>query len=317
MKNSYLKLIFIILFIIFLGFFSNLIIDSYGILGRNLQYQTLEPNQNYIKTKYILRNPQKFNAFIFGSSRVGNIPTEDIKNYKFYNMGYSEGLPKEWEETLNIFIRNKVVPQIIILGIDDLSFKIDPNLHEKELLRKSFNKVNIIKDYILTNPLTKYNFIKLKTLIFSKKNDDFKIDFEDSGRLFRKERLLKEKEIQNNPNDHLHKRVFKEKNGYALLNNVQKENSISMLDSIVDLCEKNKIKLILLFNPVHPNSYRDELAKIEYRKIRIEIKNRYKNIKVYDFAEHDVTKNNLYWFETSHFNLEVGKMMLKSFEELN
>lgn len=317
MKRNFIILIIIILFLTFLGFFSNFYLDSYGVLGKRLEYQTLEPNQNYMKTKYILENPKKFNGFIFGSSRVGNIPTEDIANYEFYNMTCSEGLPQEWEENLKVFIKNKVFPKIIILGIDDFSFKIDSQIHEKELLRKSFSKVNIFKDYILVNPFTKYNFIKLKNIIYSKKNKEFNQDFREHGRLFKKLRVLKEKEIENNSLAHLEKSIFKEKNGYSYLKNTQKNKVVESLNNIVRICEINNIKLIFLFNPIHPNSYIDNKAREEYRKIRSEIKNNFKTIKIYDFAEDEITEENLQWFETSHFNTNVGRMILKRMEELS
>lgn len=317
MKQNFIKLVFSILFFISFGFFINFYVDSYGIFGNNLEYQSLEPNQNYLKTKYILENPKKFNGFIFGSSRIGNIPTEEIINYKVYNMTYSEGLPQEWEQTLNIFINNDIVPEIILLGIDDFDFKVKLQTHEKQQMRKPYIKVNLMRDYILVNPFTRYNFIKLKDILFSNKNKDFESDFKEHGRLDKRERIKKEEEIKINSINYLEQKVFKERNYYSYLDNTQKEIAIASLNNIVNLCEENNIQLIFLFNPVHPKAYKDDKAQIEYREIRGEIKKKFKNIKVYDFAEHEITKDNLYWFETSHFNTKVGRMMLEQIIEIN
>lgn len=316
MKQNFIKLILTILIFIIIGFFLNFYIDSYGVLGNNLEYQKLEPNQNYMKTKYILENPQKFNAFIFGSSRVGYIPTEEIKNYTFYNMTYSEGVPKEWQQTLKLLIENGITPQIIILGIDDFDFKVNPLIHEKQLMRKPFNKVNILKDYILINPFTKYNFIKLKNIIFSKKVKDFRKDFMEHGRLSKEIREIKEREIKNNEIEHLAKKEFKLNNEYSRLKNVEENQAINSILEIKDLCKQNEIKLIVLFNPVHPRAYENNEAKNEYREIRARIKKSLENTTIYDFAEDEITKNNLYWFEASHFTTEVGRMMLKKIKEL-
>lgn len=316
MKQNFIKLIFKILFLTSLGFFINFYIDPYGVIGNNLEYQSLEPNQNYMKTKYILRNPNKFEGFIFGSSRVGNIPTENIINYKFYNMTYSEGLPQEWEQTLNIFIKNNIIPKIIIIGIDDFDFKINPQIHEKQLMRKPYIKVNILKDYILINPFMKYSIKKLKNILFFRKDNSFKNDFLEHGRLFKKLRIQKEKEIEDDQETHLKKEVFKKGTDYSSLENIQKETAINSLINIDKICKENKIKLIFLFNPVHPTSYKNDRDKNEYRKIREEIKSKFFDISIYDFAEHEITKNNLYWFETSHFNTKVGEIMLENIKEL-
>lgn len=79
MKKKFYKNILKIFVLILIGIFFNFYIDSYGIFKKNLNYQILEPNKNYLKTKYIIENINKYDSFIFGSSRVGNIPTEIIK----------------------------------------------------------------------------------------------------------------------------------------------------------------------------------------------------------------------------------------------
>ena len=169
----------------------------------------------------------------------------------------------------------------------------------------------------MINLLTKYNFVKLRNIVFSKKDENFTKDFIEHGRLFKNSRITKENEIENNPNDHLKKEVFKEWNGNSILKNNYKKEAINSLININKLCEKNKIKLIFLFNPIHPKAYKNDKAQIEYRGIKEEIKKRFKNVIIYDFTEYEITKNNLYWFETSHFNTKVGRMMLEQITEIN
>lgn len=134
-----------------------------------MNYQILEPNKNYIKTKYILENKLKYDSFIFGSSRVGVIPTEKVLGYKFYNMTYSEGLPNEWLNTLKTFIENNIKIKMIIIGIDDISFKVDYKEHFNQPMRLPYQNLisykNIFKNYILVDPLTKYNFLTLKSML--------------------------------------------------------------------------------------------------------------------------------------------------------
>ena len=48
-------------------------IDRYKIFSSNYNNLRYEPNQNFIKIKYIMNNKKKYDSFIFGSSRVGKI----------------------------------------------------------------------------------------------------------------------------------------------------------------------------------------------------------------------------------------------------
>ena len=53
--------------------------DTFNIFHwKNIRFTKADPNKNYIKTQYIVHNPKKFNAFVFGSSRVGAIPKDAL-----------------------------------------------------------------------------------------------------------------------------------------------------------------------------------------------------------------------------------------------
>ena len=50
------------------------VVDPFNVFhADNIRPSIIEPNKKYIKMKYILKNPNKFNAYMFGSSRVGAI----------------------------------------------------------------------------------------------------------------------------------------------------------------------------------------------------------------------------------------------------
>ena len=42
--------------------------------------QITEPNQHYLKVKYVLNYPDKYDSFLFGSSRVGKIDVNKISH---------------------------------------------------------------------------------------------------------------------------------------------------------------------------------------------------------------------------------------------
>ena len=51
-----------------------------------------------------MNNKKKYDSFIFGSSRVGKINPLKIENGKYYNMTYSEGLPREHYQNIKFLI---------------------------------------------------------------------------------------------------------------------------------------------------------------------------------------------------------------------
>ena len=85
----------------------------------------VDGNENVVKTQYIIHNPQRFNAFILGSSRIGHLPQDALpshleeKNLNWFNMTYTEGFPQENYETLKSFLKNKIKIEAVLLGFDN------------------------------------------------------------------------------------------------------------------------------------------------------------------------------------------------------
>jgi hypothetical protein len=127
------------------------LIDPYNVFHwNNIRNNGVEPNKNYIKTKYVLANQEKFDGFVFGSSKVGSIHVEKIPNMTIYNMTSSGCTPYENYETLKVFIDSGIIPKVIYLGVDGLSYSTVLSSHNLSELRASYQ--------YLKNP---YHFIKL------------------------------------------------------------------------------------------------------------------------------------------------------------
>lgn len=303
-----IKVIFLLIIIMGINFF----IDAYGIFGKNMKYQVLEPNKNYVKTKYILENKTKYDSFIFGSSRVGSIPTERISEYKFYNMTYSEGLPKEWLDTLKTFIENDIKIKMVIIGIDDISFKVNYKEHLNQPMRLPYQNLisckKILKNYLLINPFNKYNILTLKGMLEKNYNEDY-INIYTNGTNITKNSIKRDEEIETNLSKHFQDEKFLT-NSYSKKKFINIEENIKILNEIEKICLNNDIKLIVIFNPLHESAYIGENEK-EYKIIKEKIIDTL-NCDIYDFSvNNSITKNNYYWYETSHFRNIVGEMMLK------
>lgn len=111
--------------------------DTSGLFNKDFSMPRVEPNQHFVKMQYIIEHPDRYDAYCFGSSRVGNINLKKINNgYTYYNMTYSEGLPQEWLEDIRILLKNNVKMSQVLIGIDDFSFRINPDDHKRQYLRR-------------------------------------------------------------------------------------------------------------------------------------------------------------------------------------
>lgn len=206
MEVRYKKFIlrFIVLVCIFLGIimFINYKIDCYGIFTSDYNKVGQETNNNFIKSKYIIENPEKFDSFIFGSSRVEYIPVENLQCGKFYNMTYVQGIPSEWLDTIKTFKENNVNMKNIIIAIDDFSATIFPEEHKNSPNLLSYSDINnnisnIIKYYLLKNPFDERSKAILKNGRASN------VNIEGIGRVVRID-----DESFYSSDDHLNKEMF-------------------------------------------------------------------------------------------------------------
>ena len=51
----------------------NVIVDPFGVIRGDMENQINAPNERFLKMKYIINNSNKYDSYLFGSSRVGKI----------------------------------------------------------------------------------------------------------------------------------------------------------------------------------------------------------------------------------------------------
>ncbi len=105
-----------------------------------LSWQFIDPNKNFIKTRYLTQNPERFNCWSSGSSRVNSIDVRKIRGYKSYNVDYSGGLPRDHRENIR-YMLNKGVKIAIIMGLDEFSYKDNPDQQPYQPLRHPYPPV--------------------------------------------------------------------------------------------------------------------------------------------------------------------------------
>lgn len=271
--------------------------DPYNIFHSDwIRDNGIEPNKNYIKTKYIINNPDMFDSFIFGSSRVGYIHNDLIPEQKSYNMTYSEGTPHEIYETLKVFVKNNVKPKVIYVGVDSLSYTIDPKEHRKQ---------GLSAPYIMTSE-DPYHFWKLyfdpavcfeayTTITY------FHVFDEEAPKRFY--RYGWSGDFGPNPDydfEHMDPSIGKA----DLL-----DETLEDIQNIVDICKENDIECVIFTNPMHQVTYEESLNRGYYEFLRglAEI-TEFCNFSGYN----DISTNNDNWVDNSHYNANVGELIRES-----
>jgi hypothetical protein len=289
----------------------NFIVDPYGIWRTNFSRQFQEPNQNYVKMKYVLEHRDRFDSFLFGSSRALQIDTRKIAGGRFYNMGFSEGVPEEHLENLRLLLRSGVHVKNVIIALDDFSWRIDPEIHHQQLLRQphylisgksriAFYGQYLLNSYRLNRTIRNYvrhNYTRRGT---PQEMRTFYDTF-GSGRVIC---TTCDSEIESDVAKYVSDPRF---NKPYLVGGNNMDRALDSMRVVVRLCHENDITLTVLINPVHRVTYLSSGLEgfFRFKKELASITD------YYDFSGlNSITTNNYYYHETSHFREVVGDMML-------
>lgn len=292
MKKFIRKVSVFVVIILSLTVFPLLIIDPYNVVHwKNIRNNGIEPNKNYIKTKYIIENPNKFESYIFGSSRVSSIHVENITSEHVYNMTYSQGVPAEHLETIQELIENDVNIKTVYIGVDNVSYTMDRNSHLGTPLHSSYKELQNMETFltVYTNP--KMNLESLKFILQKKKlsgQDTFysygwDIDYNVTS-----------KYDWDNPTPSIG-------DSYLM------DNTLEDIRKIKKLCDDNGIEMVIWTNPMYKITY-EESVKHNYLDFLEQLA---QITDYYNFSGlNDMTLDSNNYVDTSHYKAELGDMMI-------
>ncbi len=300
MIKKFLLKVFFLVFIVSIIPLSSIYFDTFNVFHwKKIRITTADPNKNFIKTKYIINNDKKFNAFVFGSSRVGAIPKDALlknlngENLSWYNMTNPHAIPTENYYTIQTFLKNNVDIKMILLAFDDISMFSSINDHYNLLLTIPYkvyeeNKFNFYKAYLfhftdfsIMREVLKYNEIEYKDKI-----NDFYLYGDTYGSDFS---LNEEPDMEHFKS--FHTSSFTQKEAYK------------DLEKISTLCKENGIKLILFTNPLYKTTYLDSVKDGYFTFLRSVA-----NVcEFYNFSSlNNFTNDYKYYFEGSHYRPILG-----------
>jgi hypothetical protein len=248
--------------------------------------------------RHIIDNPNRYNAYIFGNSRVGYIDTSKINNgFNWYNMSYAQGIPFDHLVNLQFMLQNNIIPKKIVIGLDDGAGITNKNNRLDDLMLLPFPlKSNTQNIFTYASFLIKYiNPLVYKSLpiIISHKTKSIRV----------RGKSIKAQEKENISNE------FDWENATAKVNFQRYiKEALADIKNIIDLCNANNIEIIIFTNPLHIITY-NAVVKGEYLQFLTQLA---EITDYYNFSSvNDVTTNNDLYFETSHYRPEVGDLIIE------
>lgn len=303
---------------IFLFQLPSVIVDPYKVFGfTDFNQKNFEPNTRYLKIEHLLKDTS-YNAFILGSSRVNFYDIElanKLLGYKFYNMTAPSETQPGVRKKLDWLVTNRKIKKVII-GLDydhqtietssDL-LRLDHPLVSGQSQREFYFKYTLFQPNSLITAIQD-NFKSEKEYLFDLNKGQYVFPMRDT--------LRKENPDLYAANSLKPRLQEIEKKGKNPIETARKNNSLKELQKTVDIINKNNIDATFVINPYNHhlfvtfdiNEYNEWLSKV------VEITGQ-----VWDFAGiNSVTINDKMYYEYSHFNKEVGDLVLtKMFNSKN
>jgi hypothetical protein len=276
--------------------------DPYNIFhAGNIRDNGVEPNKNYIKTKFVLEHQEEYDSYLFGSSRTGFIDVTKLPDGNWYNFSYSEGLPKEQYETLKALISQGEIPKQVYLGVDNISFLVDPSCHEDQLYRQAYpyegslmDKARFYSQYL--DVITTIEALPLMR------------DYEgDTAEL--------QQRMYTTGCENLNLDITFDKNAdsayWADYYYPRTDEALEEIRMFCELCEAYNIELTVFTNPLYITTYERSVQKgyLDFIEGLAEITS------FYNFSGYNrISMNQDYYFETSHYTPEAADIIMDIIE---
>ena len=275
-----------------------LIADPYNVFhAEDIRDNGVEPNKHYIKMTHLLDNEVDFDAYLFGSSRVGALHTEKLQGVKCYNMTYSEGLPAEHLENVRSLITAGKTIKRVYVGVDVASYTTSAESHLSDPIRMPY-------EYIQSDRLDFYRtyfdpakaFRSLPTIMKNDPDPDFKEIFYKLGWAI-------DYDVENMADDAYVEDTIEDDADWER----EMDYELTAIRKLKELCDGQGIELIIFTLPMHEVTYRSAL-KHGYEDFLGGLK---AITPFYDFSGiNAISQDTSKYIDPSHFNAYVGDMMI-------
>lgn len=280
----------------------NALLDPYNVFHWNsVRDNGVEPNKNYIKTRFVLAHKDQYDSYLFGSSRAGFIDVSLLPEGKWYNFSYSEGLPAEQYETLRALILGGEIPERVYLSLDNISYLVDPAYHENQLYRKEYPYEGSLKDkfYFFVSYLDTVTTIESLSVVEEYEGDT---------------KALRERMYTTGCEDLNLEKAFDESQTapyWADYYEPRIDEAIEEIRKIVELCDEYDIELTVFTNPLYITTYEKAVEKryLDFLE-QLAYVTPYYNFSSYN----EISMNSKYYYETSHYTPEAAAIIMDIIE---
>ncbi|MEE9910732.1 MAG: hypothetical protein K4571_03310 [Deltaproteobacteria bacterium] len=263
-------------------------------------------NQHTFNPEFIFRNPEKFDSFLFGSSRVAVIDVTKIPSGRFYNMSYSEALPAQHLAILKTFLQKGIRIKTVVIGLDEFCFTLPATHHQKQLLRimhpdvSGQNRLEFFAMYFFRKP-TLWEVNTWRDRIFYHKNEK-KFLLDDHG--MNLGWLEKEKTVEETGLPIFDSAIREYKP--IRFGAKETEEALDVIKAIVALSRIHHFTIVFFINPFYSRLYLNNAEAFSSVKARLAQVTDY-----YDFSGlNSVTTNAVNYYEESHYRYRVGDMIV-------
>lgn len=278
----------------------NYYVDQYFVLRQEVKSMRVLPNERWVKTEYLVRNPAKYDSIVFSSSRGSQIPIEFINQHtgrRYYNMSVMAGVPSDYLAIMKILLRNKVVIKHLLIGLDYYSFQGATPAQFYRGIMYPDKQTDRFKEYC------KYLFLPFDTTMFNElrfDGSDVEYDIFGTGEYHF---VKREKSIAEHPEQHAARFNFPT----MTVCDDRLARTMDEIKQLLAICKANGIETTFFINPEYAPSYYcdniDFLNKI--RRLFAEITD------FWDFNGSLAVTGNMYnYVDLIHYRKLVGRMMM-------
>ncbi len=299
---------FVLMFNMSLLAIINYVVDPFFIFQSKVFEKKIQMNERFVKVDYLKKNYQKYNSYLFGSSRIGVIEPKVFEQYipksRFYNFTLSSANFYDYLKHLEYFVNENYEIKTLVLQLDidnmnnygtdssDYLSLLHPDVVDGSL---AFFYGRYLFGFFPLNLQSKIEVNLEKEL---RKPYDLEIG---SWKL-----PLLEKKLIENARQYVAKVKRFHLQNRRVIQYSKKDEDTKALKKIVDLCEKKGIKLYVFTTP-HNKNMMDTFVLKDYKKYLNDIA---VLTDFYDFSGYNsITNNNTNYYEISHYRPHVGKLI--------
>jgi hypothetical protein len=264
-------------------------------------------NQHTFNPEFIFRNPEKFDAFLFGSSRTAVIQVDKIPAHRFYNMSYSLGLPAQHLAILRAFLKKGIKIKAVVIGLDEFCFNLTPATRQKHLIRIMHpdaggpSRAEMFGMYFFRKPgvddLAKWR----DRVLYGKMERRFIMNNRGVNLSWRE----KDRIIENTGKPIFNFTVRKYEP--IVYGPKEMDEAFAVIEELIALSRMHHFSITFFITPFYSQVYLNNAKALLNAKERLAMLTDY-----YDFSGfNSVTTNAINYYEESHYRYRVGDMMIE------